>query len=115
MKETMLSIMQWHAETFPNATLDGQLAKYQEEQQEFVDTKYKDVEELADMFIVACGIARFDLWEGAFYVHDVYEWLEDSKFKPQKLFKSVVRKMKKNRKRTWHKENGLYKHDKGGK
>lgn len=112
MKETIFSIMQWHADTFPDATLDDQLEKYQEEQREWVESGEKDITELADMFIVACGIARFDLWEGAHAIWDVYEWMDDGRVSPKKVFKTVDKKMKINRKRTWHKENGLYKHDK---
>lgn len=113
MKETMYSIMQWHAETFPDATLDGQLAKYQEEQQEWVASDEKDLFELADMFIVACGIARFDMHEGAWAIKDVYEWLVDcvNPASQHDFFRYVDMKMNTNRQRTWHKQNGLYKHN----
>lgn len=112
MTETIFSIMQWHAEIFPDATLDGQLEKYQEEQTEFVESNYKDVTELADMFIVACGIARFDIHEGLFYFADIYDWFNsDITLSIEDLQRAVDEKMAVNRQRTWHKQNGLYKHN----
>lgn len=110
-KETIFSIMKWHEETFPDCTLDGQLEKYQEEQREWVESGNNDISELADMFIVACGIARFDLWEGLVALSDVYDWYEetvDLDFKD--LMKAVNKKMAINRKRKWGKQGGLYKH-----
>ena len=116
MKETIKTIMDWHEQTFPDATLEGQLAKYQEEQREWVESGEKDLSELADMFIVACGIARFDLWEGAHAFWDVYEWMDDSKVSPKKVFKTVEKKMEINKKRKWQKSNGFYHHiEKGDK
>lgn len=113
MKETIFSIMQWHADTFPDATLDDQLEKYQEEQREYIESGCKDIKELADMFIVACGVARFDMCEGLYYFADVDDWFgEDATISWGDLFKAVSEKMAVNRQRTWHKENGLYKHDK---
>lgn len=35
MKETIETIIQWHAETFPNATLDGQIEKFNDEHKEW--------------------------------------------------------------------------------
>lgn len=113
MKETMLSIMKWHEETFPDATLDGQLAKYQEEQLEFVDSDCKDLTELADMFIVACGIARFDMHEGAWAIRDVYEFLVDcvNPASQHDFFRYVDMKMNTNRSRKWEKKEGFYQHN----
>lgn len=114
MKETIKTIMDWHEQTFPDATLEGQLDKYQEEQQEWVESGEKDVAELADMFIVACGVARFDLWEGAHAFWDVYEWMDSSRISPRKFFKTVEKKMTKNRKRVWNKTaTGTYHHENG--
>ena len=113
MKETIYSIIQWHAETFPDATLEGQIEKYVEEQNEYIESDYKDIKELADMFIVACGVARFDMCEGLYYIADVFDWFnEDATISWDDLFKAVSEKMTVNRQRTWHKEEGLYKHDK---
>ena len=116
MKETIDTIIQWHKETFPDATLEGQLEKYQEEQREGVESDYADIKELADMFIVACGIARFDIFEGLFYMHDVYEWYLESQniINFADLEKAIEEKMEKNRKRVWNKTaEGTYHHENG--
>jgi hypothetical protein len=116
MKETIDTIIQWYKETFPNATLEEQLMKYQEEQIEWVESDYTNVKELADMFIVACGIARFDAWEGLFYMHDVYDWyLGSEEIHFDEVKKAINEKMEKNRKRVWNKaDNGTYHHESGG-
>ena len=104
MTETIQSIAQWHEQTFPDATLEGQKEKFQEEFKEFVDSDYKDISELADMFIVACGIARFDIHSALFYFADIYDWYNaDIDLDPGTLQKTVDEKMAKNRQRTWKK------------
>lgn len=115
MKETIKTIMDWHEQTFPDATLEGQLEKYQEEQKEWILSGEKDLSELADMFIVACGIARFDIHEGVFYISDVYEWVNgDLQLSMPQLVAEVERKMAKNRKRVWNKTAvGSYHHENG--
>lgn len=112
MKETIYTIMRWHAETFPDATLEGQLDKYQEEQNEWIASNYSDASELADMFIVACGIARFDLQAGFFHIADVYDWYDSSEkeLKLSDLDDAINKKMEINRQRKWNKGNGEYKH-----
>lgn len=104
MSETIYTIAQWHAETFPDATLEGQIIKYTEEAKEFVDSNYQDIMELADLFIVACGIARFDLHQGLFYLSDIYDWYNaDINLSPEDLQQAVDKKMEINRKRVWKK------------
>lgn len=111
MKETIYTIIKWHEETFPDATLEGQLDKYQEEQNEWIESNYSDVSELADMFIVACGIARFDLHEGFFYISDVYDWYANVEgLQMFDLTEAINKKMEINRQRKWDKGNGEYKH-----
>ena len=115
MKETIKTIMDWHEQTFPDATLEGQLEKYQEEQLEWVESGEKDVDELADMLIVACGIARFNIWEGTFYFADISDWMSsDVPISWKDLEEAVNRKMAKNRKRVWRKTaTGTYHHENG--
>lgn len=50
-----------HTETFKDVTLEAQLDKFVDEQQEFInaDNCLEEARELADMIIVAAGIARF--------------------------------------------------------
>lgn len=83
--ETIKTIIEWHEKTFPDATLEGQKAKFQEEFQEWSESHR--IHELADMFIVA-----------SMYV----------------LQQIVNDKMIKNRKRIWNKTgNGTYHHENG--
>lgn len=101
MKETILSISKWHEETFPDATLSGQIEKWNEELKEFRETNYREAYELADMFIVACGIIRFDINLGLYYLTEIYDWLgSDIMFGDKEFIDSVEKKMEKNRKRV---------------
>lgn len=115
MKETIDTIIRWHSETFKDATLDGQIEKWNEESKEFRETQYTDAHELADMFIVACGIARFDINMGLYCFAEIYDFLgSDIPFDIKELIKAVNEKMQKNRKRIWNKTgNGTYHHENG--
>lgn len=111
MKETILSIAKWHEETFPDATLEGQLEKYEEENEEFAGSDFKDLSELADMFIVACGIVRFDMCQAMNALNNVFFWRDIKGFDTLKLCMAVEQKMEKNRKRVWAKtQKGVYHH-----
>lgn len=113
MKETIMSIAKWHEETFPDATLDGQITKYNEEYDEYFEAKTPEekIKELADIFIVACGISRFDLQEGLYYIGDAWELFSDTPFGWDLLGGAIERKMEKNRKRVWNKvADGTYHH-----
>lgn len=110
MNETILSIAKWHEETFPDATLEGQLAKYRDEESEWIASDYKDLNELADMFIVACGVARFDMYESSYLLADVLDWLADEGISFDKLKSFIETKMKTNRQRKWAISNGKYQH-----
>lgn len=112
MNETIQTIIQWHEKTFPDATLEGQLRKYEEEILECNDSKQDDISELADVFIVACGIARFSLVEALVAFSRIKTRLSISnKFDRYDLFVAINAKMKVNRSRTWEKTDGLYKHE----
>lgn len=111
MKETVLTIAKWHQETFPDATMEDQLQKFDEEMEEYERTP--TLEELADMFIVCCGLCRFDLIVAMSYFTIVATTLNERK----ELYASAIfpakveEKMEKNRKRTWEKTpQGNYHH-----
>lgn len=109
MKENIGTIIEWHKKTFPNATLDGQLHKFCEEKHEYeeADRAHKP-EELADMFIVACGIARFDMWQGSSALADVrFLFAHHDK---RTVLKAIDKKMAINRKRSWSGKDGYYRH-----
>lgn len=115
MAETIDTIIAWHKQTFPDATLDGQIRKYQEELREWEESQYEDTSELADMFIVACGIARFDLAQGLIYMADLYDqFVGNDSIGVDKVMSKVENKMAKNRKRVWNKTaDGTYHHENG--
>lgn len=61
-EKQMNEIMKWNEETFPDATLAGQLAKLEEEFDEYykATTPEEEMKELADVFIVLAGLRRWD-------------------------------------------------------
>lgn len=109
-KETIQSIIEWHTKTFPNATLEGQLEKFKKERKEWLDSEHTDISELADMFIVACGVARFDTIEAMFCFGRVDDNLTISVFQTKELEKAIDKKMEINRKRKWNFQDGQYQH-----
>lgn len=114
MKETIDTIIAWHKHTFPDATLDGQKTKFEEELNEY--RQDKTMLELADMFIVACGVARFDSIVALEYFAVVFKALLEWKIiGAWGVLQEVVNtKMAKNRKRVWKKTgNGTYHHKNG--
>lgn len=119
MKESILSIAQWHKDTFPDATQDGQRLKWMEEKREWKeslrpvtkDLVCGDVKELADMFIVACGLTRFSDAEAMFCFSSVVRELCSSLFATSDLEKAIDKKMERNRARIWEKTSqGNYHH-----
>lgn len=109
MKETTDTIMRWHAATFPQATLAGQLEKFEEERQEYAKAKRNTkLEEAADMYIVACGIARFDSYLGALAMAEMTDVF--SHHDKRNIQKAIDKKMAINRKRSWNCNDGYYKH-----
>lgn len=110
MKETIKSIIDWHEITFPDATLLGQKEKYHKEFQEWYMSGCEDISELADMFIVACGIARFNTIEAMFCFGRVDDNLTISVFTTKELEKAIDKKMEINRKRKWNFQDGQYQH-----
>lgn len=119
MKESILSIAQWHKDTFPDATLDGQKLKWIEETYEWKKSLHPatedfvrgDLDELADMFIVACGLTRFSNTEAMFCFGSVEQELYDSLFSQSDLEEAIDKKMERNRARIWKKQDdGSYHH-----
>lgn len=114
MQETIKSIIEWHEQTFPDATMEGQCDKFREELDEYI--KEPSAYELADMFIVACGVARFDYVRAALCFSTVWEVYQKASFIFIKsdFDKAINEKMAKNRKRIWNKTaEGTYHHENG--
>ena len=110
MEETIQSIIQWHTETFPNATLEGQLQKFEDELQELLESNYEDITELADIFIVACGICRFSLTRGMTAFWKVADLTAGMLLIKEQFEAAVDEKMAINRKRKWGCNKGYYQH-----
>lgn len=111
MKETIKSIILWHEQTFPDATLEGQIEKFDDELSEYGESEC--LEELADLFIVACGIARFDNVSALVAFERVCEILKLWRVnygKPVPLQMAIDNKMKINRKRKLGCNKGYYQH-----
>lgn len=107
IKETLATIIAWHTETFPHATYDGQIKKFEEEMNEYLSatTQQDRLEELADLIIVCCGIARFSTTDGLRHIAQL-----PFNFTRQEIDDAVQAKMIKNRQRKWTNGDGLYRH-----
>lgn len=99
-------IIEWHAKTFPDATLEGQLIKLEEEINEYInsETREEKIKESADIYIVLCGLKRWDSYIGKFIIQQWFSGADD-------LYNAVVEKMNKNKARIWAKTvEGSYHH-----
>lgn len=109
-------IMNWQAKTFPRSTLEGQIEKFSEEFTEAMDAYNVDAPatviagELADMFIVACGILRLDATCGAKAFADLLNVQCALEVSDRRLNNAINRKMETNADRKWRYKDGLYKH-----
>lgn len=113
MKENIASIILWHEQTFPMADLQGQLSKFADEKKEF--EQEPSLEEWADMFIVACGIARFDSILALHYFSDCFKILERQAIRNMYIQQAVENKMQINRSRKWNKVGNKFQHiEEGG-
>lgn len=108
---TFDEIVKLHSELWPDVTLDGQLAKFDEEHNEYKQALYGTEEslyELADMIIVSAGIARFDYTYAMGLLSDM---LYTAEFSISDIWEAVEKKLEKNRNRKWGKnKEGLYHH-----
>lgn len=117
-KETWETICKWHKKTFPDATLVGQIEKFDEERCEFMNEADADkkILELADMYIVACGVERFDVNKANALKDEIVShlcgFLPDMPLmqRHEMLWVAIREKMRVNRRRKWRKLNGQYKH-----
>lgn len=118
-EEDVATIMQWHKDVFPEASFEGQMKKWEEEYGEFLTarTRKNAAEmgaELADLFIVACGIMRFNLIQGCQRMLLWNELRYTHGWALSTCEKAINQKMKRNRARKWeHMGNGNYHHVKG--
>lgn len=111
-QELAEKVSEIHAQLFPDATLKSQIEKFEEEFEEvehaakvlMSDEETKN--ELADLYIVACGIKRFSEPLFAILQAGLVKGIPDR----QEYAEAIITKMNKNIKRKWDNKNGLYKH-----
>jgi len=102
-----------HEETFKDITLEAQLDKFVDEQEEFEQAEncLEEARELADMIIVAAGIARF----APRFVDEVIHPYIQRKIGDEEKINSVIcymalEKSLINKERKWAKKDGKYQH-----
>lgn len=112
MVESVKNIIEWSEQTFPDATLAGQKAKFRDEICEYFDASEgsERLNELADLFIVALSICRFDMEDGLLYLRDAFTIFDGSRCCIGSLGRAIQEKMKTNRSRKWEKKDGQYQH-----
>lgn len=105
----ILNILLWNIKTFPKLTKISQFKKFSEELEEMLkcENNTKEYyEELADCYIVAYGMFRFDFRLALYLIRTCNFYNQNRKFTKQK----IKEKMKINKKRLWGYSNGVYHH-----
>lgn len=113
MKETIKSIIEWHEQTFPDATMEGQIEKWFDEEKEFKQTiqgTEEEIYELADLVIVSAGIMRFDYGCGFDSLARTLQYMINADYIGTMLWEAVEYKMQINRKRKWSVSKGKFQH-----
>ena len=98
-----------HEKLFPNATLESQVWKLDEEMLEYKNAETSEVQlqERADIIIVCAGLIRWCKVLGITIFHNFYSGYYD------KVESEVNRKWQINLKRKWEWNGKTYKHVKG--
>lgn len=111
MESILKKISKEHEELFPLADLGSQTAKLEEELKEIesVTGYYNTINEIADCFIVCCGIYRFAPKVALLNASSILATAEQFGIRSV-LLKSVEAKWEFNKKRKWKFENGIYHH-----
>lgn len=110
-------IARWNKETFPDATVDGQILKLAEEFEEMRDAIEAGdflMSEKADCFIVAAALKeRFNNALGRFVLdYLIEEMTDESEEKAAGYMEAIEKKMEINRARVWNKmPDGRFKHE----
>lgn len=113
--EELMSILTTeHIDTFKDITLEAQLDKFIDEKEEYNEAEncINKARELADMFIVAAGIARFaPRFVDAFLVPCLIKKIEASDdYTKGIIFDLALEKSLINKERKWDKKEGKYQH-----
>lgn len=103
-----------HEETFKDITLEAQLDKFVDEYEEYMeaDNPLDEARELADMMVVAAGVARFaPRFVKKYLIPTIVDDIKDSDeygnglITQLALEKSII-----NKNRDWSKKGGKYQH-----
>lgn len=103
-------IVSWHKQTFPDITMGEMLVKVDEEIGEVCDairngSNNHALEEMADVYIVSRVLKeRFNSHVGGYFIGLLEE------YPVPRIMDAVKKKMKENKKRKWHKVDGVYRH-----
>lgn len=112
--ELMTILTKEHEETFKDITLEAQLDKFMDELEEYkaADNPLDEARELADMLIVAAGVARLaPRFAKEFMVAKIVDIIEEAEeygsgiIAHLALEKSLI-----NKNRDWTKKGGKYQH-----
>lgn len=111
MKEIMKKISEEHELIFPKANIGTQILKLEEEFSELENAENFEevIKELADCFIVCCGIYRFSRRIANLCASNIIDCVREEGIRD--IFKSeVIKKWEFNKKRKWILKNGIYHH-----
>lgn len=112
--ELMAILTKEHEETFKDITLEAQLDKFMDELNEYkrADNPLDEARELADMLIVAAGVARFaPRFAREFMVEKIIDMIEEEDEYGKGLITYLaLEKSLINKNRDWTKKGGKYQH-----
>ena len=112
--ELMAILTKEHEETFKDVTLEAQLDKFVDELDEYkeADNPLDEARELADMIIVAAGIARFaPRFAKEFVVAKIVDMIEKNDDYGRGIIAHLaLEKSLINKQRDWSKKGGKYQH-----
>ena len=103
-----------HEETFKDITLEDQLDKFVDELEEYneAENPLDEARELADLFIVAAGVARFaPRFAKEFMVDKIINMIdEEDEYGRVLITHLALEKSLINKNRDWSKKGGKYQH-----
>lgn len=112
--ELMAILKKEHEETFKDITLEAQLDKFVDEFEEYKDAEnpLDEARELADLLIVAAGVARFaPRFAKDFMVDKIIDMIDESDEYGKGLVTHLaLEKSLINKQRDWSKKGGKYQH-----
>ena len=110
----MAILIKEHEETFKDITLDAQIDKFMDEVEEYeaADNHLDEARELADMLIVAAGVARFaPRFAKKWLIRRVVDEIkDDGEYGRGLVTYLALEKSLINKNRDWSKKGGKYQH-----